>query len=160
MSHYWKKCPHCGRTIEDGYGSPISRFGNPQRRCRYCQQIYTDRNIVDWESASIFRKILYYFANGRIAICLFPYLITSVVSSNSLKSGLAYLYCLPIFLVLFALCVVYVEIQAKSYYRNDKGSKCFRVLESICDFLSEYLKPIFTIALIIFCVILVIVGRK
>lgn len=161
MSHYWKKCPHCGKTIEQSSGSPTSYFGNPIKQCKYCHKIYNDKNVVDWENASIFKKISYYFANGRIAICLLPYMFSAALFGRmldwKLSLPLCFLCCLPIFLALFALCVVYVEIQARCYYGKETNSKWFKSLAKICNFLSLYLKPIFFVSIIVFLVICFII---
>lgn len=158
MSHYWKKCPHCGRTIEDGYGLPTSSLGNPVKRCKFCHKAYTDRNVVDWETASIFRKFLFYFANGRIALCIFPYVLTSSLVGNKIGwDSRPYLYCLPVLLLSIALCVFYVQIRVRTFYGNEIDSKWFKVLSKICEFLSEYLAGLLGLAVIIFVVVLMFV---
>ena len=119
MAHYWKKCPHCGKTVEDGYGSPIKMFGDPQRQCKYCHKIYRDRSIIDWPTATWWQKFLFYFANGRFFICLMVYLVASAIVANNYlgwDGGLTYLVCFPVFFIVFALCVVYVQIRVINYY--------------------------------------------
>jgi hypothetical protein len=48
----------------------------------------------------------------------------------------------------------------KRHYVEEKDSKWFDVLATICEFLSKYLRLIFTISLITFCVILMILYGK
>ena len=155
MIHYWKKCPHCRRTIENGRGGPTSSFGNPHKICKFCGKPYRDRNIINWETASAFRKFLYYFANGRIAICFFPSLIFAFFASERGWQQ-PILYGLLVFLLLFALCVLYVEILAKSYYGTGPDTKWFRVLANICEFLSKNLGGILGILLIVFIILTLI----
>lgn len=118
MGSYRKKCPYCGHILEQGYGLPNTRFGNPKRRCTWCNNTYIDRNIIDWESASIFKKISFCFANGRFFLCLIPYVIATARIGPKVcwEDWLVYLACLPIFLIAFALCVTYVLIRIKLHY--------------------------------------------
>lgn len=119
MGLYWKKCPHCWRTIEHGYGGNRTQtFGDPKKRCKYCGKIYIDRDVIDWPNASLVRKLIYCFANGRIALCIFPYILTAMLTSTKLNWNHPFLYCFPVFLLMFALCVVYVKFQVKHFYRN------------------------------------------
>ena len=117
MSHYWKRCPHCGRTIEDGYGFPLKRLGDPRRKCIYCFNEYNDSSVIDWESASVFKKIRYYYANGRFFFCFIPYIIvtTRVGSNVEWADWQVYLACSPIFLIASLPCILYVRHQVKSY---------------------------------------------
>ena len=118
MSHYWKRCPHCGRTVEGGYGLPTQSLGNPHKLCRYCSNTYTDRSIIDWKTAPLFRKFLFCFGNGRFLLCLVLYIIASArlhlkVDWESWQVNLA---CLPIFIISFAICVLYVKLKVKLFY--------------------------------------------
>lgn len=117
MAHYWKRCPHCGRTIEQGYGYPTTSLGDPRRRCRFCFREYKDRSIIDWENASILKKILFYFANGRFFLCFIPYVLASCFVGQNVEwaDWLVYLACSPVFLIIFALCALYVRHQVKEY---------------------------------------------
>ena len=52
-----------------------------------------------------------------------PYLIVSALVANNFlgwKDGLTYLVCLPVFILCFALCIVYVKIQVKLNYGGTK----------------------------------------
>ena len=125
MSHYWKKCPHCRCTVEDGYGLPTKSFGNPKKICPYCSNPYTDSSIIDWESASIFKKFLYCLSNGRFFICLIPSILAN--SQVSLKTGWEgwrmYLACSSVFLIMFALCLLYVKLQVRLHYGKIEKKK-------------------------------------
>jgi hypothetical protein len=131
MSHYWKRCPHCGRTVEQGYGFPTKQLGDPKRRCRFCANSYNDSSIIDWENASVFRKVQYYFANGRFFICFIPYVIaTARVGTNNINwsDWKVYLACSPVFLIAFLPCALYVRHQVKDYldlygYENEDSKK-------------------------------------
>lgn len=126
MGHYWKRCPHCGCTIEKGYGFPTKYFGTPEKQCRYCLHTYRDKDIIDWETASLVKKLSYCLANGRFFLCFIPYIIaTARIGSNvDWEDWQVYLVCLPIFLFIFALCAIYVKIQVRIYYgKKDKHYK-------------------------------------
>ena len=126
MSHYWKKCPHCGRTVEDGYGLPLKEFGNPRRLCRYCYNTYIDRSIINWEEASFFKKFLFCLDNGRFFLCFIPYIIATarIGSKFEWEDWKVYLACSPVFLITFALCVLYVKIRVRIYYgKKERKSK-------------------------------------
>lgn len=123
MSLYWKSCPYCGRTVQNGAGNPRQYFGNPKRSCRYCGSTYIDSSVIDWPNASFVRKLSYCFANGRLALCVFPYL-TSVATAVGLSNWpRPWISCLPVFFLSFALCVLYVRWQAKRYYGNELKHK-------------------------------------
>ena len=120
MSLYWKKCPHCGHTIEHGYGGNRTQyFGNPKKQCKFCLESYIDRDVIDWPNASLFRKFTYCLANGRISI-IWPYIIVACLAHTKLNWEHPLLYCLPILLLQFALCVAYVKYQVKNYYGDMK----------------------------------------
>ena len=128
MSHYWKKCPHCWRTIESGYGYGWMRLGSPKKQCRFCFKPYTDRSIVDWEKASVFKKIQYFFANGRFFLCFLPYALACCFLGMRVAWGdwLVCLACSPVLLILLALCALYVRHQVKEYldiYEEDDAHR-------------------------------------
>ena len=132
MSHYWKKCPHCGHTVEDGYGLSSKRFGNPKKQCRFCLNTYIDRDVIDWESASIFKKFLYCLSNGRFFICLIPSIIVNaqIHLKTGWKGWRMYLICSSVFLIMFALCLLYVKLQVLLHYGSrDKEKKKKKNLE-------------------------------
>jgi hypothetical protein len=119
MSHYWKRCPYCGWTIEEGYGGlPFKRFGNPEKRCIFCHQTYVDSSIIDWKSASLFKKFLFCIGNGRLLFCLVSYVLaTSFLGTNVDWEGWqVWLACIPVFLITFALCLLYVKLKVKLFY--------------------------------------------
>ena len=118
MSHYWKKCPHCGRTVEDGYGYGMQSFGDPYKHCLHCRNMYKDNSVIDWKSASIFRKIYFYLGNGRAVLCLVLYVIATSrvrlkVDWESWKINLA---CLPVFIISLVFCILYVNLRVKLFY--------------------------------------------
>ncbi len=117
MSHYWKRCPYCGHTVEDGHGFPTKRLGDPKRQCIYCSNTYMDRSVIAWERASAFKKLQYYYANGRFFLCFIPYVIASsrVGLRVEWDDWQVYLACSPIFLIASVLCVIYVRHQVKDY---------------------------------------------
>ena len=105
--------------MEDGHGTPTKIFGDPQKKCKHCHKTYIDRSIIDWPTATWLQKFSFYFANGRFYICLMVYLIFSAIVANNypgLDGGLTYLVCIPVFLIGFTLCVVYVQIRVILYY--------------------------------------------
>ena len=120
MAYYRKSCPHCGCTIEAGGNLPTKHLGNPVRVCKWCHKTYLDRDIVDWGTASIFKKISYCLANGRFYICLVPYIIAAAFFNLKLNwlPYLSFLAGIPIFLIMFALCIVYVHFKVKSFYNK------------------------------------------
>lgn len=126
MSHYWKKCPHCRNTVEHGHGLPLTEFGDPKKRCRYCFRTYIDRNVIDWETASLFKKFMFCLANGRVFLCFITYVIA--IARVNLKvewdNWQIYLACFPFFLIAFGLCVLYVKIKVRLYYgKSEKKAK-------------------------------------
>lgn len=117
MSHYWKRCPHCGRTVEDGYGYPRKKLGDPYRRCRFCANIYKDRNIIEWENAPIFNKVLFYLGNGRLLCNAFVTLILYCCLKNftDLKLWATIAITSMFFFIIFTLCTIFVRHQVKEY---------------------------------------------
>lgn len=149
MAHYWKRCPYCGRVVEEGSGRIFKKFGDPEITCRHCRKIYKDRSIINWPTATLLEKILFCLANGRAFLCIAMYLISSSLLDVKLdcENGLAYLVCLPIFFVTLVVCIVYVMIRVKMYYGDEiipinykKLDKelCETVPPEILKFYSEY----------------------
>ena len=150
MGMYWKSCPHCGRTVQHGHGSPKQHFGNPEKLCRFCGNIYTDGSIIDWPRASIFRKLSYCFANGRIWLCVFPYMISTAIASTRLNWELPWLCCLPVFLLAFALCLLYVRAQVLEYYGDNREmSNATRIFALVVLYIVQAAKIIFLVAMAI-----------
>ena len=128
MAHYWKRCPYCRHTIEEGHGFPSKRLGNPKKYCRFCLREYNDSSVIEWEQASVFRKIFYHFANGRFWLCFLPSFISVAVlkAKTACADWLIYLIGFAIFSVIFALCALYVRRQVKDYlliYTDGKHDK-------------------------------------
>lgn len=116
MGHYWKKCPHCGRTIEEGHGLPFKQFGEPKKQCRFCYNTYIDRDIIDWTTASLFKKFLFCLANGRLFLCIIPSVLVAARINSS--EWWVYLFSFLLALLMFALCVAYVKLRVWITYGN------------------------------------------
>ena len=117
MSHYYKKCPYCGRRVEEGYGFPRKTLGDPYRRCLYCSKTYKDRNIIKWENASIFTKAGFYLGNGRILLNAFATILLYYFLKNftDLKEWATITITSAVSLIIFTLCVIFVRHQVKDY---------------------------------------------
>lgn len=145
MGMYWKSCPHCGHVVQRGHGSPTQYFGNPEKLCRFCGNIYTDGSIIDWPRASFFRRLSYCFANGRIWLCVLPYMISTAVAATRLHWRLPWLLCLPVFFLVFALCVLYVKAQVHEYY-GEEVSNATKIFARVVLRVMQVLKIIFLVA--------------
>jgi hypothetical protein len=157
MSHYWKKCPHCGKTFEDGYGTPNSSFGNPNRVCRFCGKPFRDRNIIDWRNASKFRKFLFYFANGRFGLCMLVAAFAAVGFGRiyGWESTLGVMITFSIsFLIMVGLCVAFAEISARDYFGLGPDKKWFRVLAAVCNIIGKY----FALSILLLIIVIVAVA--
>ena len=117
MSHYWKKCPHCGRVVENGYGSPSMTLGNPYRICRYCLGRYRDSSVIEWESASVFRKILFYIGNVRLFGSLFVSFLGYVFLDcfTNLETWIIILLSIIFFALLFTACLLFARHEVRVY---------------------------------------------
>ena len=117
MSHYWKKCPYCGRTTEEGYGIPSKRLGDPRRHCRFCSRTYKDSSVIEWETASIFKKAMFYLGNCRLLLTIFVTVIIYAFLRNwtDLKSWAITAITVATFIGILSLCFLYVRHQVKVY---------------------------------------------
>jgi hypothetical protein len=121
MAHYWKKCPYCGNTTEDGYGIPLKRLGNPHRQCRFCSNIYKDRSVIDWETASLIKKALFYLGNGRLLCTLFVTVFFEAFLRNctDLNPLSTTAITITTFISILGLCFLYVWRQVKEYQTDN-----------------------------------------
>lgn len=125
MSHYWKKCPYCGRVVEDGYGSPGVELGNPYRVCKHCFSRYKDRYVIEWESASVFKKFLFYIGNGRLLGSAFAsfVLFAFLEVLTNLRQWATITISISVFILLFGVCLFIARHRVKSYLGITKPLK-------------------------------------
>ena len=116
MSSYWKKCPHCGRVVEQGHGVPSKTLGDPIRICKYCWGRYKDRDVIEWESASIFQKISFYIGNARLIGSLFlSFFFYCFLYFTNLQKWETIALSITFFVFLFGACLLYARHEVRVY---------------------------------------------
>ena len=111
MAHYWKKCPYCGKTLEEGIGASLVRFGKPEQTCRYCSKTYKDRSFIDWPTATFLEKLGFYFANGRFFFCIMAGALLSVSFGRD-----GFIGAVLGFSICSILCGIYVTLKVYGHY--------------------------------------------